>query len=1094
GGRQPPVANAKTGGLRPPLAEPLARQPIAVVGMSAHFGPWKSLRAFQHRVLGGDNEMSPTPPPHWWGVPDSAWFREQGFDARSFAGYYLDPQVTIQADRFRIPPRELQETLPQQLLMLQVAAEALDAAALREEQRPRTGVFIGLGLDLNTTNFHFRWSLDPSLRDAAGPPLTASRTMGSLGSIVASRIAREFHLGGPSFTISSEESSGLRALEVAVRALQQGEIDRAIAGAVDLAGDVRAVLATHQHRPFSASGRACPFDADADGTLPGEGAAAVVLKRLDDAVRDGDTIHAVIKGIGVSAAYETALERAYAEAGIDPASVAYLETHGSGNPDEDRIESVALASFFGPHPLVLGSAKADVGHAGAAAGFASLIKACLCLDQQILPPLRNLTSEREELAQSGDRFQLLRTPQYWLRDRAAGPRRAGLSSFRVDGNCVHIVLEAWEPAACVDRLDRLHPLGKHAEALFIIEGRDARALIDGLGRLRTRLGALPDASLETLARDWYEKTPLAPTLPLAVSLVARDRPELVEQIDTAQRGLRDDPARPFALRPAFRDRVFHAPVPLGRTGRVAFVFPGSGNDYLGMGRDLAVYWPEILRRQDAENGYLRSQYLPNIFWTERPNVSPSVRDRVFGQVTLGSLLSDVVRRFGVRVDAVIGNSLGESAGLFALRAWADRDAMLHAMNRSPLFVSDLTGTCDAARKAWRLPTDAAVDWVTGIVDRGPGAVRNACSGLRRAYLLILNTPRECVVGGERGEVEKVVERLGCNFLLLPATSTVHCPVVRVVAEAYRELHRLATTPPPGVRFYSTALARSFEVNPDSAAEAILAQALDTVDFPAVIESAYRDGVRLFLEMGPGASCTRMIDAILGGRPHRARSASVAGTDGVSQVLRLLAQLSAERVPLDLSPLYGPQTTASAAPPLLERRLLSVPVGGSLFVVPPPRKTEASAEPTRLAPARQEPRPMDTVTVQQVISPPAPHLLPHAASAGSALGRLVTETVTARQATSEAHAAYLRLSATLQRGLMDNLQFQARLSDGILASGGRQPLLRRRNNRGLTPPARRLPSTATSAESSPSVPSPASSAPTSPLSTAIRRASVCPMSR
>src|SRR6185437_3087942 len=230
-------------------------------GMAAHFGPWKSLRAYQHRVLGGDNAMSPTPPPHWWGVPESAWFRERGFDAQSFAGYYIDPEVTIHADRFRIPPRELQETLPQQLLMLQVAAEAIDAAGLREEQCPRTGVFIGL--DLNTTNFHFRWSLDPALRDAASPPLTASRTMGSLGSIVASRIAREFHLGGPSFTLSSEESSGLRALEAAVRALQNGEIDQAVAGAVDLAGDVRAVLAIHEHRPFSTSGRACPFDAGA---------------------------------------------------------------------------------------------------------------------------------------------------------------------------------------------------------------------------------------------------------------------------------------------------------------------------------------------------------------------------------------------------------------------------------------------------------------------------------------------------------------------------------------------------------------------------------------------------------------------------------------------------------------------------------------------------------------------------------------------------------------------------------------------------------------------------------------------------------------
>jgi acyl transferase domain-containing protein/3-hydroxymyristoyl/3-hydroxydecanoyl-(acyl carrier protein) dehydratase len=1036
-GRTPLPPSISRGGTPPP--------PIAVVGMAAHFGPWKSLRAFQHRVLGGDNDVSPSPPSHRGGALESAWFHTQGLDARSFVGYYLDEQVAIQADRFRIPPRELQETLPQQLLMLQVAAEAIDAAGLspfssapvpegHKERGIHTGVFIGIELDLNTTNFHFRWSLDPSLREAACPPLTASRTIGSLGSIVASRIARAFHFGGPSFTLSNEENSGLRALEAAVRALQNGEIDQAVAGAVDLAGDVRAVLAVHQHQPFSTSGRACPFDVHADGTLPGEGAAAVVLKRLEDALRDGNTIHAVICGIGTAADYETALERAYADAGVDPASIAYLETHGSGVPAEDCCEAQALASFFGPRrgpqPLALGSAKADIGHTGAAAGFASFIKACLCLDQQILPPLRNLTSPRAELAQAAECFALLRTPQYWLRDRAAGPRRAGVSSIGVDGHCVHIVLEAWEPAACVDRPDRLHPLGKHAEALFVLEGRDARALIEGLGRLRNHLGTRPEASLEALARSWYEKSRLhtepghdGNNLPFAVSLVARERRELVEQIDAVQRSLREDPFRPLSLPPAFRERVFYAPAPLGRTGRIAFVFPGSGNDFSGMGRDVAVYWPEVLRRQDAENNYLRSQFLPNIFWSENPPIVPTVQQRLLGQVALGSLLTDLLRRFGVRVDAVIGNSLGESAGLFALRAWTDRDAMLQALNASPLFVRDLSGACAAARKAWRLPPDAAVDWVTGLVDRGPGAVRNACAGLPRAYLLLINTPRECVVGGARGQVQKLVERLGCTFVPLPETSTVHCPVVREVAEAYRDLHRLPTTPPRGIRFYSAALARSFALNSDSAAEAILAQALDTVDFPAVIEAAYRDGVRIFLEMGPGASCTRMIGAILGARPHCARSACTAGADGVSLILRLLAQLSAERAPVDLSPLYGAETTFHTGVQPAQKQLLSVPVGGVPFALPQAARSHALRGNAR---------------------PDAPRLVATGSTTRTTADGVLPQSVAteqlarARQAISEAHAAYLRLSATLQRSLRDNLQFQTRLSNYLLASNEPKP--------------------------------------------------------
>jgi 3-oxoacyl-(acyl-carrier-protein) synthase/3-hydroxymyristoyl/3-hydroxydecanoyl-(acyl carrier protein) dehydratase len=189
-------------------------------------------------------------------------------------------ELAIPVDRFRAPPAELREALPQQLLMVTVAADAVeDAGGLID--RPHTGAFIGLGLDLNTTNFHFRWSQPPDRRDAAGPPLTADRVMGSLGSIAASRLARAFGLGGPSFTLCSEEASGARAMELAVRALEQGEIEQAIVGAVDLTGDPRLRLLAP------------------DGPTR-EGAAALVLMRLDDAVKAGKRVYAMIAGVGVA--------------------------------------------------------------------------------------------------------------------------------------------------------------------------------------------------------------------------------------------------------------------------------------------------------------------------------------------------------------------------------------------------------------------------------------------------------------------------------------------------------------------------------------------------------------------------------------------------------------------------------------------------------------------------------------------------------------------------------------------------------------------------------------------------------------------------
>jgi 3-oxoacyl-(acyl-carrier-protein) synthase/3-hydroxymyristoyl/3-hydroxydecanoyl-(acyl carrier protein) dehydratase len=191
-------------------------------------------------------------------------------------------ELTVPLDRFRVPPAELREALPQQLLMLTVAADALDDAGGLTDP-PTAGAFIGLGLDLNTTNFHFRWSQPPELRDAAGPPLTANRVMGSLGSIAASRLARAFGLGGPSFTLCAEEASGARALELAMRALERDEISQAIVGAVDLTGDPRVRLL-------------------GGGGL--EGAAVLVLMRLDDAVKAGKRVYATIDEIGVASGDE----------------------------------------------------------------------------------------------------------------------------------------------------------------------------------------------------------------------------------------------------------------------------------------------------------------------------------------------------------------------------------------------------------------------------------------------------------------------------------------------------------------------------------------------------------------------------------------------------------------------------------------------------------------------------------------------------------------------------------------------------------------------------------------------------------------------
>jgi PfaB family protein len=941
---------------------------IAVVGLDARFGKWQSLASFQSRALGGDGHAKTSRPKGWWGAEKSDWFQKEGLKATPFAGYYLD-EFSVAADQFRIPPREMEEMLPQQLIMLQSAAAAISNAGMDRSDNLRAGVFIGIALDLNSTNFSFRWSIadkaaawakelglelsaeelsawTDQLREQSGPPLTANRTMGALGSVVASRIAREFRCGGPSFTISSEESSGLRALETAVRQLQENEIDRAIVGAVDLAGDLRAALGHHKGRPFSRTGRVTPFDETADGTIIGEGAAAVVLKRLEDAERDGDRIYAVIKGIGEASgkvmmpgqsAYRRSLERAYGEAGVAPEKISYIEAHGSGYSAEDRMEASALAEFFDEgstgRGCAVASVKADVGHTGAASGLAAFVRGCLALYQEIIPDSRSGEQPFPALSGNGPLY-LPNGPRYWLRNRAEGSRYAGVSAFGVGGSCCHVVLEGYEKQPARVMAERVAPLGHLEEYLFCIAGETRQDLSRDLKALRLKANETPRPDLSALSRALLVTQEHSTKEPLAISLVARSHEELVALIDQGERLLSSDAAEADAvLHPSLRDRLFFSSHPLGGSGKIGFVFPGSGNHFAGMGMDLSARWPEIYRRQDSENLHLRDQFQPGQFWNGAS--IESVNDNhlavIFGQVATGCAVSDVVQSFGVKPQAVISYSLGESAGLIATRTWTERDLMLSRMQASTLFTRDLAGECRAARRAWGESEGKEIHWSIGVVDAPAREVRRALKKTSRVYLLIVNTPDECVIGGDVKWVKHLVAMLDCRFFPLQGVTTVHCEVAREVAAPYRDLHLFTTNAPSNITFYSGAAGTSYQVHRRSAAESILAQAVDGIDFPKVIEAAYADGVRFFLEMGPGGSCSRMVSRILTGRPHIARSVCVPGTDANSALLKMLGQLIAERVPVHLAPLYAaaPATIASDAK-VSQAKVMRFTTGGTVF--------------------------------------------------------------------------------------------------------------------------------------------------------------------
>ena len=985
--------------------------PIAIVGLGVHAGPWHTLEAFRQRVL-GDDGITPAERKQWRGfnVPSS----KKNSDYR-FPGFY-ETDIEIPMDRYRIPPKELAELLPQQALMLEAARAALLDVKNQSTASDRTGVFVGLELDSRTTDFHSRWVALAQSGDLDAnsnpPPLNADRTLGALAGVCASRIAKEFHFGGESHTVSAGDNSGIRALEIAMRALQNGELDQAVAGAVDLTGDLRTLIADDSIDHFSRTGTPHPFDQKADGPVPGEGAVALVLKRLDDAVRDGDKVYAVVRGIGSASSSDpakscaSALKRAYLDADVDPTTVDYVETHGAAKPEEDQAELLALNSFFNSKDRKsrcrLGNTAADIGCAGAAAGLMSVAKTCLMLSSEIIPALRGLQKPLHELATS----KTLLAPvfnQYWAHNRINGPRRAGVNSGSIDGNWSHVILEASEISA-----PTFPSLAEPAQDILFVLGAESKAELQGL-ILKLGQKASNGAPIQNLAREYW-LTNRGKTQPHLLALVAQDKDQLLRLLDLAEKSIQTGEAVPSIG--ADRDRLFYTPPEKRLSGGIGFVFPGAGNCFPEMGREILVRWSEIARVQDRTNESLASQLFVDQFWNAGHSVSLDKDHRagICGQVTLGTIMSDLARSFGIRPSASIGYSLGESTGLFALGAWKARDEMLRRVTASTLFSSDLTGASDQLRRAWK--TDKEVTWKTGLVDCPSGDVLKAISKRKHVYVLIVNTPDECVIGGNAKDVDAVVRSLNCHWFPLTGVSTVHCELLRPFEKPYRELHSFETTSPAGIQFFSGGWGRAYTPDRETAADAIVAQASNCIDFPRVIHAAYDSGIRFFLEMGPGNSCTRMISRILDDKPHLARSICASSQEPVLGVLRLLGSLVVEGLALDLTSLYPPPIPIEIS----KTKTVRIPIDGSpLFIVQTTVATPANT--------------LQNAIVTQ--SPPVPTTLPsiQPPAASPTLfddpfeAQLLKRMAECQVTTLEAHQAYLNFSQGLFTTLANTVQTQ-----------------------------------------------------------------------
>ena len=437
-----------------------------------------TVSGFWSNTLQGVDTITEIPPDRWnWRLYYDPDPKAPDKIISKWGGFL--PDIAFDPIRYGMPPSSLPSIEPAQLIALEVVRSALADAGYAERPfaREKTSVVLGMGGGAAQLAMGFAFRsylpmLDTVVPEAGRQAMESCRGLlpdwtedafpGFLLNVTAGRIANRLNLGGSNYTVDAACGSSLAAASLAVRELENGTADIVVLGGVDTVQNPFTYLAFSKTQAFSPRGRCRPFDAGADGIVISEGVAALVLKRLADAERDGDRIYAVIKGVGASSdgrargltapvvdGQMRALERAYGKAGISPSTVGYVEAHGTGTALGDVVEIEALGRLFkdagaSPGDCVVGSVKSSIGHTKCAAGLAGLINASLSLFHEVLPPTIGIETPNPNLDLHDGPFRLCTEAQPWLHTEPVQPRRAGVSAFGFGGTNFHAVLEAYD--------------------------------------------------------------------------------------------------------------------------------------------------------------------------------------------------------------------------------------------------------------------------------------------------------------------------------------------------------------------------------------------------------------------------------------------------------------------------------------------------------------------------------------------------------------------------------------------------------------------------------------------------------------------------
>ena len=740
-------------------------------------------------------------------------------------GGYLSDIDQFDAEFFGVSPREAERMDPQQRLLLEASWEGLEDAGLDplRLRGGRVGVYVGQWV----SDFEQRLFLHPE-------ELDFTMTLGSGRYALSGRISYLFGFTGPSMTIDTACSSSLVAVHLASQSLRAGESDVAIAGGVNL------ILGPHIHIAYSQGGMMAPDgqckfgDARADGYVRSEGVGIVVLKSLEDALHDGDRVHAVIRGSAVNndgasggsmgrpsvEGQRAVIAAALADARVDPLEVGYVEAHGTGTPAGDPIEIGALVSALGRQrspdaPLLVGSVKTNIGHAESAAGIAGLIKATLAVREGEIPASLNFQTPSPLVDWDAAAVAIVRKPRAWTGPSAM--RKAGVSGFGISGTNAHVIIEGppspTRATGTPTPIVPLLPLSARSEAaLRVLAGKvadllaapDAPELGDLLRFAQTRRAALEHRAA-FLAIDVHR---------LAVSLKAYS---------------------------SGGEALAEGVVDPRRKTKVALVFPGQGGQWSGMARALLAderAFRESIERADAvirrEAGWSLIEQLALC-----PADAGYLGDRIdVVQPTLGALAiayADWMKAAGLTVDSVIGHSMGEVAAANVAGALSLDDALRILCRRSAL----MRGLSGAGAMA--------------MVDLPAEDVTAELAGLEhKVSIAAVNSRRSTVISGEKECVTELVARFSARGVFSrPVNVDVasHSPQMEVPSNSLREglsgiTPRAAATP------FASALFGRMVSGEELDATYWARNLREPVQFAKALEALAAREVEVFLELGP----------------------------------------------------------------------------------------------------------------------------------------------------------------------------------------------------------------------------------------------------